>query len=551
MIQRLYIRNYAIISEVVMHFSKNLNIITGETGAGKSIMLGALGLIMGNRADLKILKNNQKKCVVEGYFDILHYELRDFFEEEDLDYDTEVTVRREITPSGKSRAFINDTPVRLEILRRLAARLLDVHQQFDTLDIHNEDFQLQMLDALAGNKKTLTAYQTEFEKYMTNKRKLHRLKEATRKATQEKDFIEFQLEELAVAELRTDEQVELEQELETLSNAENIKRLLSAGFHLLSESEQAILSQLNELSNEISSIAQYHSTLKDLMERYDGLVIELQDIANEFEAIAEDTEYDGERIAATQERLDMMYRLQNKHQVSSNAELLEIQADLQAKVNSYADLSSQISKLERTIERQEKRLRKMGTQLSKKRKQVIPSFEKQLHQRLSLLSMQHARINIQMKELSAPTPSGFDSVTYLFAANKGSRMGLIKDAASGGELSRLTLCAKSLVADAIPLPTLVFDEIDAGVSGDVALKMGDILRDLANRHQVISITHTPQIAARADNHYFVYKKVAANQTFSNVRLLSLQERVTEIATMMSGSPPSNHALSSARELIEK
>lgn len=550
MIQRLYIRNYAIIDEVDINFSQQLNIITGETGAGKSIILGALGLIMGNRAETRVLKNQDKKCIIEAHFDILHYELRRFFEANDLDYDTELTIRREITPSGKSRAFVNDSPVKLGVLRNLSARLLDLHQQFDTLDIHSEDFQLQMIDAIARNKAPLDIYKELFKTYRKNKQELNRLIEEHQKSTQEMDFVEFQLEELATADFEENEQESLEEELNILTNAEGIKVALSKSFQIISEDELAVIGQLQELSNEISNVAKFHPKLQKVLERYDGLVLELQDVAEEFESIAEDTEYDEERIQEVNERLDLLYRLQKKHFVNSIEELLAIQAGLQEKVDNYSNSTEVMEKLEIIIDKQEKELREQAEILSQSRQNVIPFFEEEIHKMLAQLNMKHAVLKIELTTSEELTSTGTDLVAFLFAANKGSRLDYIRNVASGGEMSRLALCTKSLVADAITLPTLIFDEIDTGVSGDVALKMGHILRDLANRHQVISITHTPQIAARANHHYLVYKYVENDTTISTVKLLEKKERINEIAVMLSGNPPSKSALSNAKELIK-
>lgn len=550
MIQRLYIRNYAIIDEVDISFSKQLNIITGETGAGKSIILGALGLIMGNRAETRVLKNQGKKCIIEAYFDILHYDLKEFFEVNDLDYDAELTIRREITPSGKSRAFVNDSPVKLGVLRNLSARLLDLHQQFDTLDIHSENFQLEMIDAIARNKKPLDIYKNLFKAYRKNKQELNRLIKEHQTNTKEIDFVAFQLEELETADFEEDEQESLEEEFNILTNAEGIKLTLSKSFQIISEDELAIIGQLRELSNEIADFAKFHPKLQKVLERYDGLVLDLQDIVEEFENIAEDTEYDEERIQAVSERLDLLYRLQKKHFVNSITELLQIQANLQAKIDNYSNSTDAMEKLEIIIDKQEKELRKQAKVLSKSRQDVIPFFEEEIHKMLAQLNMKHAVLKIELTTSEELTSTGTDLIAFLFAANKGSRLNYIRNVASGGEMSRLALCTKSLVADAITLPTLIFDEIDTGVSGDVALKMGHILRDLANRHQVISITHTPQIAARANHHYLVYKYVENDTTISTVKLLEKKERINELAVMLSGNPPSKSALDNARELIK-
>ena len=551
MIQRLLIKNYAIIEEQEIEFSDRLTIITGETGAGKSILLGALGLIMGKRADTKSLYDEGKKCIVEGQFDITKYQLKAFFEENDIDYEEELVVRREITPSGKSRAFVNDTPVKLKLLQQLSGSLIDLHQQFDTLDIHNVSFQLRMIDALADNQRILNSYQEKFKKYQSDKRQLAKLVEQNESAGREIDFLSFQLNEFNAAELQENEQEKLEAEQGQLHNAEDIKRMLSAAFQRLSDDEQSVLSQLEELSQAMTGLKKFHPGLAKAHERFESIYLELQDLAQEFESIAEETEYDPERLLEIQSRLDMIYKLQNKHRVNSVQDLLNIQMELQLRLNAIADLSSEIEKLESSISRQEEALSKIAKKLSKNRKVVVPEFEAKVHQLLAQLSMQHAQLKVEISPLQELNVTGKDNVEFLFAPNVGSRFMSIKDVASGGELSRLTLCTKSLVASAIPLPTLIFDEIDTGISGDVALKMGRILHQLANRHQVISITHTPQIAVKADRHYFVFKTVREKRTYTHVKLLNLEDRIRVVATMLSGSPPSASAIENAKELLEQ
>ncbi|HHH49377.1 MAG TPA: DNA repair protein RecN [Saprospiraceae bacterium] len=551
MILRLLIKNYAIITEQEIEFSDRLTIITGETGAGKSILLGALGLIMGKRADTKSLYDDSKKCIVEANFDIAKYGLKNFFDENDIDYEEELLVRREITPSGKSRAFVNDTPVKLKLLQKLSGSLIDLHQQFDTLDIHNVSFQLRMIDALANNKKLLLSYEKKYKQYQADKRQLSKLIEQNDSASKEVDFLHFQLEEFNQSALVADEQEKLETEQGKLTNAEDIKKYLNAAFQRLSEDEQSILNQLNELSLHLSNLKKYHPNLANATQRFDGIILELQDLAQEFESIAADTEYDGERILEIQQRLDLIYKLQNKYRVNSVEELLSIQHELENRLANIGDLSSEIERLELSIQQQESELSKIAKELSKNRKAIIPDFEAKVHKLLAKLSMQHARLKVEVKKLDHLAAMGMDEIEFLFAPNVGSRFMSIKDVASGGELSRLTLCTKSLVASAIPLPTLIFDEIDTGISGDVALKMGTILHKLANRHQVISITHTPQIAVKADRHYFVYKAVRDQKTITNVKLLSMDERIRAVATMLSGSPPSSSAIENAKELLKQ
>ncbi len=549
MIKKLLIHNFAIIDQLEINFSNKLTIITGETGAGKSILLGGLGLIMGNRADGVSLYDPKEKCVIEGYFDVSRYDIKDFFTENELDYDDEVVVRREITPAGKSRAFINDTPVTLKELQQLSSSLIDLHQQFDTLDIHNISFQLRMIDALADNDKLLKEYQVKFKKYQSDKKKLADFIAQSANASKEIDFLTFQLSEFNKVELVEGEQERLEVNLVQLSNAENIKRVSSAVYHRIHEDETAITSQLDELSKQITTVKKFHNEVAKLHERLDSVRYDLQDIAAEFERIAEGTEYDGERIIEVQTRLDLIYKLQKKHNVKDVVELIAIQNDIQTKLEGFGDLTGTIEALETGIAVQEKVLFDLAANLSTRRQNVTEGFVKNVEALLAQLSMEYAQLKVLVKPLTNLTNVGTDEVEFLFAPNKGSKFMSIKDAASGGELSRLTLCTKSLVASAIPLPTLIFDEIDTGISGDVALKMGKILQNLAEHHQVVSITHSPQIASKAEKHYFVYKKVLEDRTVTNVRELNNEEKIRAIATMLSTNPPTAGAIENAKELL--
>lgn len=549
MIKWLKIQNYAIIDHLEMQFPNGLTIITGETGAGKSILLGALGLLMGDRSDTKSLYDVTQKCIIEGLFEIKHYDLKDFCTENDIDYEEELVIRRELTPAGKSRAFVNDTPVNLKTLQDLSGYLLDVHQQFDTQDIHDMEFQIAMIDALAGNKGNLQTYQTQYKQYRKNKKRLEELVAQNQRAAQEMDFLNYQLEELSNAALIEDEQERLEVELERLTNAEDIKRTLGAAYQYLSDSEQSIIGQLQSLNISIASVQRYDSRIQKLYERFDGLIYELQDVANEFEQIGEATEFDQERIVEIQERVNLIYRLQKKHHLKSVSELIALQQQLQAQYHSFADLSTEITTLETTIQQQEQQLLELAKVLSEKRQAVAPQFAQQVEQMLHELAMEHAKIKIEFSQVTELLPSGSDNVSYLFAANKGSRLLPIKDVASGGEQSRLALVTKSLVASAIPLPTLVFDEIDTGISGYVAQKMGDILRNLSNGHQVVSITHSPQVASKADTHFYVYKRLKNDRTVTQIKELTLDERVHVIAVMLSSDPPSEFAIQNARELV--
>jgi DNA repair protein RecN (Recombination protein N) len=549
MIKWLKIKNYAIIEELELNFSDGLTIITGETGAGKSILLGALGLLMGRRMDTKALYDESQKCVVEGAFDISRYGLKEVFEKHDIDYDDELLVRRELTPSGKSRAFANDSPTNLKVLQEISGRLVDLHQQFDTQDIHTSDFQIQMLDALADNKNLLRRYQETYRTYQQNKRILKDLEERQQREQQESDFLAFQLKELSDAELQAGEQPKLEEESERLTHAEDIKRIMGDAYQYLSESDQSVLDQLQTLTNIIGNVSAFDVKVGKLKSRLDSIVFELEDVTKELEAVAEDTEYDGERLLEITERLDLFYRLQQKHQVQSVEELIEIQERLEGQQDAFSNLEESIASLKKEIDDQEQKLYKLAQQLSDRRQKVAPKFQKRVESMLHSLQMQYAKMQIDFQKATQLQALGIDEVEYLFAANKGSRLQPIRAVASGGEQSRLALATKSLVASAIPLPTMIFDEIDSGVSGHVALKMGEILRNLSDEHQVVSITHSPQVASKADTHYYIYKKIKNDRTVTRVKALTDDEKVRAIAVMLSSNPPSDSAMQNARELL--
>jgi len=549
MIRSLSIKNYAIIEEIEIRFSNNLTIITGETGAGKSIMLGALGLILGKRADTKVLYERNKKCIVEAVFDVSAYSLKTLFKENDLDYDDETYIRREINKSGKSRAFINDTPVRLDVLKAISGKLIDLHQQFDTLDIHDATYQIDVVDAIAKNKSLRNKYAQKYKQYLQSKKRLEELLEKRQDADKETAFIEFQLEELLSAELQRGEIEELEAEQKRLNNAEDVKRVIGGAAMHINENEQSITNQMIDLSNDINRLVEYHPNLPQLMETFESMLLELQEIGNEFQVIAEETAHDDERLQEVEDRLSTLYNLLNKHNVQTDQELLDIQADLQQQLSGFEDVTHQIEMLEAAIDAQEQSLRTLGDKLSQKRQKVTGKFEKSVKGLLKQLSMKHARLEVEVQPLDDFTPTGTDRLRFLFAANKGTRLEEIKGVASGGELSRLALCIKSLVASAIPLPTLIFDEIDSGVSGEVALQMGLIMQKLSSEHQVVAITHSPQIASKADVHYFVHKKITNNKTKTSLRQLKKKERVLELAKMLSGNPPSEFAKQNALELL--
>lgn len=550
MIKNLQIVNYAIIEKLEITFSNKLTIITGETGAGKSIMLGALGLIMGGRADSKSLYDASKKCIIEGTFalDDSPY-WQNFFIDNDLDFDEELIIRREISPAGKSRAFVNDTPVNLKVLQLLSAALIDLHQQFDTLNLDKQSFQFQVVDSLAGTKDALNKYQTVFKEYQKNTRLLSQLEAQKSQALKEAQFIEFQLNELHEAEIDVTEIKEMEGQLNQLTSAEETKQNLQGAYQLLFESESAIVDQLRNISNLLAESGENNPEVATLAQRFTSTEDEITDIGREIERLAENTEYNEEAIILAQERLDKVYRLQQKHQVSSVEELAEIQAELEAQVGTFNNLDEQIAATTATIATLHQQIQTQGTALNKKRKKVIPSFEKSIKAVLKELAMPNARLIVEFSPLETPSMMGLENVEFMFAANKGGSLQPVRNVASGGEMSRLALATKSLVAGSIALPTLIFDEIDTGISGDVALKMGEILKSLSNQHQVISITHSPQIAAKADTHYFVYKKDTAERTITKAKILTEEEKVKAIAVMLSQNPPSDSAIENAKELL--
>ena len=550
MITSLDIRNYALIDELHVGFSRGLTIITGETGAGKSIILGGLGLIMGQRAETRVLFDQTKKSVVEARFEIGSYDLKGFFEEHELDYDDELFIRREIAPSGKTRAFVNDTPVKLTVLQSLSRSLVDLHQQFDTLDIHNVSFQLRMLDALAGNQKLLSQYGEAFRVYQADQRALSKLQAEQERLRKEADFVAFQLAELKDASIEEGELARLESELKTLERAEDIKRVLGDAGYRLVEDDSAIVGQIRDLMPAIEGLRGLNDELDARIDKLEELRLELDDVGQAFTGLAEDTEFDEGRINEVNERLSELYRLIKKHGAADEAELLEIQADYQSRSSNTKRIDREIKALEKSLTTQRRALVERSLELRERRKGVTADFLKRIHARLAKLSMAAARLDIAFEELDEPEATGMDHVEYLFSANKGSRMAPIKGQASGGELSRLTLVTKSLVASSIPLPTLIFDEIDSGVSGDVALRMGEILHGLSADHQVVVITHSPQVASQADKHFFVYKEDLGERTATRVRELDREARVQSIAVMLSSDPPSKPAVANAKGLLE-
>ncbi|SNC67522.1 DNA replication and repair protein RecN [Hymenobacter gelipurpurascens] len=548
MLVDLRIRNYALIEQLELRPSALLNIITGETGAGKSIMLGAIGLLLGNRADSRMLFDTEKKCVIEGQFNISSYQLQDIFEAEDLDYDTQCILRREISPAGKSRAFVNDTPVTLETLRNIGANLMDIHSQHDTLLLGDAVFQLNLLDLYAGLVPTRAQYSNAHRQYRKLEADLKALEDQVAQANKELDYHTFLLSELEDARLDNENQEEVEQEVKQLEHAEEIKYKLTQAMQSLTESEYCVTSGLKEAATLLGQVSAYADSFKDLKQRLDSCLIELHDISDEIEAAERRTEGDPARIDELQGRLNVLYSLQRKHQVRDVVALLAVRSELRDKVGSVLNLDKQISRLRRDVEASLAAVTKQATRLSESRRKVFPKFEKELVGLLAELGMPHSRIVVQ-HQASAPAASGIDIISILFTANKGAQPQTLSKSASGGEFSRLMLCIKYMLADKTALPTIVFDEIDTGISGEIAVKVGRMMQQMARKHQLIAISHLPQMAAAGDAHYFVYKEDRADRTVSRIRPLNLDERIQEIAQMISGANPSQNAFQSARELL--
>ncbi|GAB3227861.1 DNA repair protein RecN [Hymenobacter seoulensis] len=548
MLVDLRIRNYALIEQLELQPSALLNIITGETGAGKSIMLGAIGLLLGNRADSRMLFDTEKKCVIEGQFDISGYQLQDIFEAEDLDYDTQCILRREVSPAGKSRAFVNDTPVTLETLRNIGANLMDIHSQHDTLLLGDAVFQLNLLDLYAGLVPSRAQYSNAYRQYRKLEADLKCLEDQVAQANKELDYHSFLLNELEDARLDNEHQDELEQEVKELEHAEEIKFKLTNALQSLTESEYCATGAMKEAASLLGQISAYSEQARELKHRLDSCLIELHDIANEIEVVERRTEGDPARIDELQGRLNVLYSLQRKHQVRDVVALLAVRSELRDKVSSVLNLDKQINRLRRESEGALAAVRKQATRLSEARRKVFPKFEKELVSLLSDLGMPNSRIVVQHQE-GAPAASGIDVISILFTANKGAQPQTLSKAASGGEFSRLMLCIKYMLADKTALPTIVFDEIDTGISGEIAVKVGRMMQQMAKKHQLITISHLPQMAAAGDTHYFVYKEDRADRTVSRIRMLNLEERIQEIAQMISGAKPSQHAYQSARELL--
>ena len=552
MLKHLTISNYALIDSLSISFDNGFSVITGETGAGKSILLGALGFVLGDRTDSSIMLDETKKCLVEATFVVDNERFKSFFEENDLDFDEELILRRELSPTKKSRAFINDTPVTAQQLKELGSQLVDIHSQHDSLLLTNADFQLEIIDNAADNNALLIEYQAVYHKFVALRNELKSLREMAQKNVAENDFLAFQLDELVKTNLQEGEYEEVGQKLELLENAEEVKTLLAQSLSSLSESEYSILNQLNELKSSVDRLRRYIPQAEQYLERIDSTKIELKDIAQDLDSLQDSTQFDASSLNEIQERFDLIQRLMMKHHVSDYAELLNIREDLKQKVGAFANIDEQIAKKEQEVKSCEKELSKLAGELSAKRKKVKVPFEKAVTEIIRQLKMPHGVFEIEISEFSERLEfleTGKDRVRFLFSANKGIAPDDMSRVASGGELSRLMLAIKAVAAESSYIPTLIFDEIDTGGSGEVASKLGDIMQKMGENLQIISITHLPQIASKAQNHFFVYKDETEQKTRSCIRQLSHDERVTEIAKMLSNDKITPEAIKAAEVIL--
>ncbi|OMP76869.1 MULTISPECIES: DNA repair protein RecN [unclassified Chitinophaga] len=549
MLQKLTIKNYAIIEQLEVDFSGNLNVITGETGAGKSILLGALSLILGERADPGVLHSKDKKCVIEGNFKVKKSQVADFFQQHELDLEDQLIIRREISTAGKSRAFINDTPVNLSQLHELSQYLVDLHQQFDTLELEKSDFQREVLDALVNQPTALQQYQQGYGRYVAVQRELKQLHDLRNNANKELDYNKFLLDELTEASFRDHEIEELDAELKVLSHAEEIRNTLSKVYFQLKEDEQPLLQQLKQIQSSVQGLANFHKEAPAIAARLQSAYVELQDITGEIGHMNDQVQTDGARLEQLNERLSLGYRLLKKHAAQNTTELLKIQEELTGKVEGVLNLDEKLEGLEKELETLQGKLQTQAAGITAGREKAAGPFEKSVNALLAQVGMPNARLKASIVK-GALNQFGQDVIEFLFDANKSGNFAPLRKVASGGELSRLMLCIKSLVAQSVALPTLIFDEIDTGISGEAARQVSFIMEGMAKGHQIICITHQPQIAGKADAHYFVFKDMKSGKVQTNVRLLTREERINHIAQMMSGEKPTAAALENARELVK-
>lgn len=548
MISRLSISNYALIRQLDIEPNRALNIITGETGAGKSIMLGAIGLLLGNRADVKSLLNEDKKCVIEGEFEVSKLGLEGAFDEWDIDYDDYSILRREISPKGKSRAFVNDQPVTLDVIKQIGVRLVDIHSQNQSTSLGDKQVKLSIIDGYAQTKKELAAYQEAYAKHARLSKKLMNLLEQQNNANADSEYKKYLLDELLKAELVEGEFEHLEEEIKVLENSEDIKLKLSQVHGNFSEAEVSVNDQLKEAVSILRSVSSFSNDIETLSDRLDAATTEVLDVVNEIGGIQEGIEHDPERIAVVSERLDLINRLLQKHQVSTVEQLVEIQTNLENETMVTESLSESIDTLNREVDEAAKKVLDKAAILSKKRRKVSGELAKGVNELLKEVGMPESQFEIDFDEVE-PWKLGIDEVAILFSANKGIKPEPVAKVASGGEFSRLMFCIKFMLAQKTAMPTIIFDEIDTGVSGEIAMKMGDLMKKMSKHHQIVSISHLPQVAAKGDTHYYVYKDNSAATTESLIKQLDEAGRLEEIAKMIGGENPTDTARSSAKELI--
>ena len=551
MLQSLAIRNFALIEDMKVPFSKGFTIITGETGSGKSILLDALALVLGRRADLSALRNKEEKCVVEAEFAIENYALADFFKQQELDYEPLTIIRREILPSGKSRAFVNDSPVTLDVLSTLAKALIDIHSQHDTQQLSEEDFQFFLIDALAENTPLLEQYQAALKVYKQQAKKLQELKDFQENTQKEHDYNTFVLGELQEIDLEEGMQEELEAFYTQASNSETIRDNLTEAANLLAEEEQGIMTQMRDLSPPLSTLSSYSPQYNELYERIDAVYIELDDLSREVYDLAENVEFDPKKLVRVQKKLQKLYDLQKKHKVTTVSELITIEEALEAKVAQMENIEGDIEIAQKEVDKALEGLSALAQKLHKAREKVLPTLTKSLQTSLKDLGMPNAQFQISLTPTEQYLAKGNDSLSFLFSANKGGNFGLLKKTASGGELSRIMLTIKHLLATKIALPTIIFDEIDTGVSGEIAHKMGEIMKQMSQSRQVFAISHLPQVASKGDVHIKIYKTDIAGRTTTQFQELSPEERIEEIAQMLGGKDITESAREHAKQLLSK
>ncbi len=551
MLKSLKIENYALIDRLETGFEPGFTAITGETGAGKSILLGALGLVLGQRADIQVLSDKNRKCIVEASFVISGYGLENFFSVNDLDYEDELILRREISPNGKSRAYINDSPVNLQQIKEIGERLVNIHSQNTTLTLNEENFQLAVIDSFAGIGEALIKYRQKYISYTNKQEKLRKLLAEEQKARNEHSYYSFLADELLAAHITVDEQAELEEDLSMLNHTEEIKNSLFLVSKLFSPENGNIIGLLRDTDSQLKKVSDFYPALKAILERLDSDIIDLKDIQAEIEQMEEKVEFNPEMLEKVQSRLDLLYTLQQKHHVSDNPGLIEKLSFYQEKIENISSLENQIAFIKKEISDERAELQKKAEEISGKRKAVFGNFEQEVIRLIQLMGMSGARFSIRHSIENEFTFDGIDHIAFYFNANPGHEMKPMADTASGGELSRLMLGIKSLISRKNLLPTVIFDEIDNGISGDIAGKVGEVMVQTARYIQVIGITHLPQIAGKANHHFSVFKVSSQGTTYSNIRKLSPDERVEELAKMLSGEAYSSASLQTARELLVK